>query len=102
MKHFEIDSENSFFDVIAETSRSQAAVMVLQPGQTTGGDDNRHAGSDQWLFVVSGEGEAVVEGARQALRAGSLLLIEAGEAHEIANTGETPLQTLNIYAPPEY
>mgnify|MGYP000297670046 FL=1 len=52
--------------------------------------------------MISGEGRAILDGEEHELNAGDLLLIEAGEAHEIANTGERPLQTLNIYAPPEY
>ena len=50
----------------------------------------------------TGTGLAIVDGARRALAAGSLLLIERGEAHEIRNTGRTPLKTLNFYAPPAY
>ena len=44
----------------------------------------------------------MVDGRRDRLEPGSLLLIEAGEAHEIANDGDVPLESLNIYAPPEY
>ncbi|MDQ3399243.1 MAG: cupin domain-containing protein [Deinococcota bacterium] len=101
MKHVRLEFGSSF-KVVAKTDKAQAAVMTLAPGQNTGGDDNRHAGSDQWLFVVSGSGEATVNGERHALGAGSLLIIEAGETHEIANTGDAPLETLNVYTPPEY
>jgi hypothetical protein len=31
-----------------------------------------------------------------------LLLIERGEAHEIRNTGDERLSTLNFYVPPVY
>jgi mannose-6-phosphate isomerase-like protein (cupin superfamily) len=81
---------------------SQAAQMTLGPGESEGGPDNRHRGADQWLFVVSGEGVAVVEGERVELRAGTLLLIQRGETHEIRNTGSGPLRTLNVYVPPAY
>jgi mannose-6-phosphate isomerase-like protein (cupin superfamily) len=85
------------------TNRSaQAATMVLAPGECEGGPDNRHRGSDQWLFVVSGRGMAVISGKRQQLRAGTLLLIERRTSHEIRNTGRTPLKTLNLYVPPAY
>lgn len=90
------------FEVVAETDRAQAAVMTLPVDRSTGGDDNVHTGSDQWLFVVAGRGEATVAGERHPLSAGSLLVIEAGETHEITNTGDEPLQTLNLYTPPEY
>ena len=93
---------SDFFEVVAGTSRSQAATMVLAPGQTTGGPDNRHARSDQWLYVVAGVGTGVVAGREAELRPGTLLLIEAGEAHELTNTGSDALKTLNLYAPPVY
>lgn len=76
--------------------------MILSVGESTGGPTNAHAGSDQWLFVIEGEGAAVVDGQTVTLTSGSLLLIEATETHEIANTGPSPLVTLSIYAPPEY
>lgn len=93
---------SGFFDVVAGTERSQAATMVLAPGQSTGGPDNRHADSDQWLLVRSGTGTATVEGADYDLSPGALVLLEAGEAHEIRNDGDDPLVTVNVYAPPEY
>ena len=80
----------------------QAAQMVIPPGGREGGPDNRHRGSDQWLFVASGRGMAIVEGVRRALRPGSLLLIERGERHEIRATGDAPLTTVNFYSPPAY
>jgi mannose-6-phosphate isomerase-like protein (cupin superfamily) len=90
------------FAVGIGNERSQAAIMVLAPHDTTGSGDNRHKGADQWLFVVSGHGTAVVDGRKHPLKPHTLLLIERGESHEIRNDGDTPLQTLNLYAPPAY
>ena len=90
------------FHVVAGNQRAQAAVMVLAPGATTGGPDNEHPDSDQWLYVVSGEGTAIVAEQHHQLTAGTLVLIEHGEDHEICNTGEVPLETLNLYVPPAY
>lgn len=90
------------WEVIAGTSRSQAATMVLGPGESTGGPDNKHQGSDQWMYVVSGTAEATVGGETLRLQAGTLLLIEAGETHEIRASDDEDFVTLNIYAPPEY
>lgn len=92
----------SGWDVLLENRRAQAAVMTLSPGARTGGPGNRHPDSDQWLFVVSGTGTAIVAGTEQRLEPGILLLIERGEAHEIRNTGAAPLESLNLYVPPEY
>lgn len=102
MQRIDTSSATGFFDVVGGTERSQAATMVLDPGASTGGPSNAHAASDQWLYVVSGTGTATVGGESHALRAGTLLLIEPGETHEIANAGNEPLVTVNVYAPPEY
>jgi mannose-6-phosphate isomerase-like protein (cupin superfamily) len=90
------------FNVALGNRRAQAATMTVAPGDCEGGPDNRHRGADQWLFVQSGTGTAIVEGRRHPLRAGSLLLIDRGDVHEIRNTGRRPLRTLNIYVPPAY
>lgn len=90
------------FRVIAGSSRSQAAEMTLPAGESTGGPDNRHAESDQWVLVLSGTGTAVVEGTEYELSPRTLLLIEAGEAHELRSGSEDALDTINFYAPPEY
>ena len=90
------------FRVVLGDDRSQAAQMTLAAGTNEGGPDNRHRGADQWLFVVSGQELAIVEGKRVQLRAGSLLLIERGETHEFRNTGKELLKTLSVYVPPAY
>lgn len=101
MKHERINLRKGF-RVSVGNVRSQGAVMVLGPGDSEGGSDNRHRGADQWLFVVSGAGLAIVNGRRLSLRAGSLVLIEARDTHQIRNTGRTLLKTINIYLPPAY
>lgn len=102
MKHVDTTGAEGFFEVVAGTSRSQAATMILEPGGSTGGSDNRHAESDQWLYVVSGRGRATVEDREVELSPGSLLLIEAGETHEIECAPDRPLVSINVYAPPAY
>jgi mannose-6-phosphate isomerase-like protein (cupin superfamily) len=101
MKKFTIKPQ-SFFKVLGGTSHSQVAEMVLKAGESTGGSDNKHEKSDQWLYVVSGSGQAIIDGKSEEINSGDLLLIEAGENHQIKNTGNTLLRTFNIYAPPEY
>ena len=90
------------FRVAIGNRRCQAAEMVIPPGEAEGGPGNRHRGADQWLFVVEGRGVARVKVKRYPLRAGTLLLIEHGEQHEVRNTGRGLLRTLNVYSPPAY
>ena len=95
------------FRVAFNVRQVQAAEMVIPPGGSEGGPDNRHRGADQWLFVVSGRGVVRVEdgkGQRRevTLQTGSLLVIEHGERHEVDNTGDGLLKTLNFYYPPAF
>ncbi len=90
------------FRVAFAVRKAQAAEMVLAPGDSEGDADNRHRGADQWLYVVSGSGIAIVEGERIPLKAGTLLVIEKRERHEIRNTGRILLKTLNFYYPPAF
>jgi mannose-6-phosphate isomerase-like protein (cupin superfamily) len=95
------------FRVTFDVRQVQAAEMVIAPGDSEGGPDNRHRGADQWLFVVAGSGVAKVSAAsgerRQVeLVPGTLLVIEHGERHEIDNTGNELLKTLNFYYPPAF
>ncbi len=101
MKHLSV-APMDFFKVLTGTERSQVATMVLETGQSTGGPQNRHEGSDQWIFVIEGAATAVVKGEKVHLNEGSLLLIEAGETHEIVNNRNEPFRTLNFYSPPVY
>ena len=70
MKHvqMQLDGSGGFFKVIAGTERSQVAAMTLPKGESTGGPNNKHTSSDQWLYVISGAGEAVVAGKRWTSR----------------------------------
>lgn len=90
------------FHVLIGDDHSQAAAMVIAVGDKEGGSENRHRGADQWLYVESGQGEARINGHTYPLEAGSLILIQRGDRHEILNTGHSPLKTLNIYVPPAY
>ena len=90
------------FRVHAGNRRSQAAEMVIAPGDAEGDPGNRHRGADQWLFVLSGTGEALIGRKRHRLGKGDLVLIEKKEKHQIKNTGRAPLRTLNFYVPPAY
>ncbi len=101
MKHIKTNFEKGF-SVQHKIKNSQFAVMVLEPGTSTGGPNNKHKNSDQWLFVISGIGKAVINNSKIEFDENSLLLIEKGETHEIVNTGNKPLKTINIYVPPAY
>ena len=90
------------FRVAMSNRRAQVAEMVLEPGKSEGDPGNKHRGADQWLFVVSGTGVAIVNDRRHPLKPGSMMLIEKGDRHEVKATGREPMRTLNFYTPPAY
>jgi mannose-6-phosphate isomerase-like protein (cupin superfamily) len=90
MLHWHIQFGRGF--LVLGDKHSQAAQMTLGPGETEGGPDNRHRGADQWLFVVSGTGVAVVNGQRLELREGALLLIRRGDFHGVRTPCSGPLK----------
>src|SRR4051794_38462706 len=103
MKHTRAAGHRSFFKVLLSGDSAQATTMTLKPGQSSSDEVvNEHPRCEQWLYVLAGAGRAKVEKRTVALKEGSLLLIEKGEAHQITNTGKKPLVTLNFYAPPAY
>ena len=101
MRHKHLQFGQGFRVVLGERY-SQAAQMTLAPGDTEGGPDNRHRGADQWLYILSGTGVATVNDKRYPLRAGTLMLIERGDRHEVRNDTRAMLRTLNVYVPPAY
>jgi mannose-6-phosphate isomerase-like protein (cupin superfamily) len=101
MKHEQLKFRTGF-RVSVGNANSQSAVMVLAPGGSEGGPDNRHKGADQWLVVTEGSGVAIVNGRKLPLKTGTIVLIEAGDRHEIRNTGRGLLKTVNVYLPPAY
>lgn len=90
------------FRIALSSARSQAAEMVLAPGESEGGARNKHRGADQWLFVLSGQGTARVNSRTYPLRTGTIMLIEHGDRHEVRCVGRGHLRTLNFYVPPAY
>src|SRR6188472_2449689 len=108
MKLTKTGKKRGKFNLLARTRELQAAMMTLRPGDTSDDEpSNEHSGSEQWLFVIAGTGEAKIGKRRGQLRRikleeGSLLIIEKGELHQIVNTGRRTLRTVNFYAPPAY
>jgi mannose-6-phosphate isomerase-like protein (cupin superfamily) len=107
MKHIRTSKQRGKFEVLISTREAQAAMMTLQPGDASEKEPhNEHPQSEQWLLVISGSGKAVAkQGAKRrsiALAAGSLLLVEKRELHQIKNSGDVALVTINFYVPPAY
>ena len=86
---------------------AQVAISTLRKGQSTSDEPtNEHPASEQWVYVISGRGEVVVDkgGRKRKMKVtpGGMVLIEKGQTHQIRQMGAEALVTLNFYAPPAY
>ena len=72
--------------------------VVLVPGK--GHSRHNHPDAEEVLYVLSGEGEQMVDDGKPfPVRAGDTLYIPLGVYHSTLNTGWTPLRLLAIYNP---
>jgi oxalate decarboxylase/phosphoglucose isomerase-like protein (cupin superfamily) len=88
---------------ISGASAMSAVVLYFEPGQ--GHARHNHPESEQFIFVISGQGEQMVEDKDgkpiiEPLNAGSLVSIPKGAYHSTFNTGWEPMRILAVYAPP--
>lgn len=92
---------------VTGTARFTAGVVILEPGR--GHERHNHPGVEEILYVVSGEGEQMVEitteddharEERRKVGPGTLIHIPPDVFHETLNTGWEPLKLMAIYAPP--
>jgi quercetin dioxygenase-like cupin family protein len=83
------------------TSPSGGNLMVAtcrsRPG--AGSPHNRHPGDDESFFVLSGEYEFLVDGARERLGPGGFVAIPNGSPHQFTNTASTDSTMLIICTP---
>jgi len=92
---------NTYFrEVLATGPHSQVVVMSIPPGGEIGEEIHDH--TDQVLVFVSGEGAAILDGARSQVGAERLVLVPAGARHNVVNTGPTDLRLYTVYAPPQH
>lgn len=100
---FEIKKEakrnDLFRKVIVTAEKSQVVLMALQPGKEIGLEV--HDG-DQVIYVVEGEGLAVLDDEEQKVEKGSLIFVPAGVRHNLSNSDDKPLKLFTVYAPPQH
>lgn len=105
MKGFVKDIESiavkneEFRRVLYTAKHCQLVVMALGPKEEIGAETHT---LDQFFRVEEGTGEAILDGARTAIQAGTAIVVPAGAKHNIINTGSVPLKLYTVYAPPNH
>lgn len=58
-----------------------------------------HPDKEEVFYVVSGHGEIMVGSEREAIKAGSLILVPPGSEHQLFNDGVETLKVLSVVSP---
>ena len=93
------DNEN-YRRVLVTGPHMQLVLMTLQRGEEIGLETHSHG--DQFIRVEAGTGRATLNGNAYPLQPGTVVVIPAGVAHNVINTGSSPLQMYFLYSPPEH
>jgi mannose-6-phosphate isomerase-like protein (cupin superfamily) len=75
----------------------QIVMMSIPAGEEIGEETHD---ADQTTFIVSGEGQVVVDGSRTKVTENRLVVIPKGAKHNIINKGEGDLKIFTVYSPP--
>ena len=75
----------------------QIVMMSIPAGEDIGEETHD---ADQTTFIVSGEGQVVVDGSQTKVTANRLVVIPKGSKHNIINKGEDDLKIFTVYSPP--
>lgn len=83
---------------VTGTERMSFGMVVLAPGK--GHERHNHPGSEEIIFVMSGEGEQMIDDQPPVkVRPGASIYIPADIYHSTVNTGWEPLRLLIVYSP---
>ena len=84
----------------------QATLMCIPPRCDIGAEV--HENVDQLLFIVQGQGVAVLGTSRCQpqkqcrVRGGDAIFVPAGTWHNVINTARMPMKLVSVYAPPNH
>ncbi|HEY8952755.1 MAG TPA: cupin domain-containing protein [Candidatus Dormibacteraeota bacterium] len=96
----DVAKENEYFRQVLFTGvHSQLVVMALKPGEEIGEEVHE---VDQFIYAVSGEGEAAMAGVATPFAKGEALCVPAGSLHNVRNSGDEPMKLFTVYSPPEH
>lgn len=88
-----------FRRVLYTAKNCQLVLMALKPGEEIGAEVHQ---LDQFFRIEHGTGEAILDGVRGVISSGFAVLVPAGTAHNIINTGSVPMKLYTLYAPPNH
>ncbi len=95
-----IENKN-FRKVIYTVEHCQLVLMSLEPGEEIGLET--HQDGDQFFRFEQGQGKVVINETEYIVGDGDSVIVPAGAAHNVVNTGVSEaLKLYTIYAPPHH
>ena len=97
---------DAFRDTLWTGEHLQLTVMRIKPGDDIGLEV--HEDHDQFLLVEAGRGRAQMGPAQDDLSFDrevgddDIVMVPAGQWHNITNIGDEPLKVYSLYGPPEH
>lgn len=96
-----LTKENTNFRKVLHTGiQSQIVAMCIPVGGDIG--EEVHPDTDQILFFVDGDGEAVLNGEARLIGEHDVVFVPAGVVHNFQNVGDEDLKLFTVYAPPHH
>lgn len=96
-----LTKQNTNFRTVLYTGKhSQIVAMSIPVGGDIG--EEVHPQTDQILFFVDGEGQAVLNGEKRPVEEHDVVFVPAGTTHNFINTGDEDLKLFTVYAPPAH
>ena len=93
--------ENLNFRTVLHTGiHSQIVAMSIPVNGDIGKES--HPDTDQMLFIIAGEGEAILGEEKKKIEEHDVIFVPAGTIHNFINTGDEDLKLITVYAPPEH
>ena len=79
---------------------SMSCCIVKVPEGHSISPEHSHKNSEEFIFIINGNGHITVNDKDYILRKGSGILIEKGEIHALHNTGDKTMEAICIFVPP--
>src|SRR4051812_14407351 len=100
MRHWtnpQIQFPTEQFKILSTTEKTQIGLMTLTRMETSGPYGTDHPQADQVIIAISGLGAARVGKEELELNPGDVLLVEAGEEHQLTGLSEESFVSLSFY-----
>lgn len=96
----ETQENTNFRKVLFTGAKSQLVVMDIKPGEDIGEETHLH--TEQTLYLLSGQGKAVLNGAEAPFTPGCVVMVTPDTKHNFINTSKESLKIFTTYSPPNH